>query len=216
MSLDNILMLGQGAKPTTDQSKIENGGDQHDIVPYIQGMWHPENNQWVGPITPSMLSDIGNPMTFGIGPPGLIGDLMTLLILKAAVNLSKTAHGQTILKDVAVKYLDTCSHLVTSLHASNASNPITAAMNNRFACSVYERIGLISPHNATTDRAWFDHLIGEQLLTDRAIAVMQQVSTWVSQTNYQTSESKGEKGISLGESGAGLGAIAKILGGVVP
>ena len=176
---------------------------QHDVVPYLDGIYNPELNQWVGPLTEFMLDDTGKLVTFGpaaLGIPSLIEGVILLVGIK---RLSETPDGRRIIKDIAIKYLDTIGRIIEEMSQSSSAHVISCAMNQYVACTIYQRLGLMSPHDATQTRAWLDHQIGEEIFTERLGFSLSTITTIVRSTGVKAE----------GESATGLAAFAKILAG---
>lgn len=185
---------------------------QHDVVLALQpGMvYNPELNQWVGPLTENMLDDTGKLITFGpASPVGLPSTIEAVVLLVALKRLSATPEGLRIIKDIAVKYLDTIGRIIEEMSQSSSAHVISCAMNQYVACTIYQRLGLMSPHDATQTRAWLDHQIGEEIYTERLGFGLSTVTTIVRSTNNSTAISP--SGYEQ-ESATGLAAFAKMLG----
>jgi hypothetical protein len=170
----------------------------------------PSLNQWIGPITEAMISDTGKIVTFGPAPIGLPSLIEAVILLVGIKRLSETPDGRKIIKDIAVKYLDTIGRILEESFQSSSAHVVSCAMNQYIACTIYQRLGLMSPHDASETRMWLDHQIGEHLLSTRLGDSMGMLTTLVRSTN--TSQATSPSGYSQ-ESAAGLGAFAKILGG---
>ena len=182
---------------------------QHDVVPYLDGIYNPELNQWVGPLTEGMLDDTGKLVTFGPSAIGLPSMIEAVLLLVGIKRLSETPDGRRIIKDIAIKYLDTIGRIIEEMSQSSSAHVISCAMNQYVACTIYQRLGLMSPHDATQTRAWLDHQTSEAMLTERSGNALGALTTLVRSTNNSsaTSPSGYEQ-----ESAAGLAAFAKVLG----
>lgn len=187
----------------------EGDPQQHDVVPHLDGVYNPELNQWVGPITEAMLDDKGKLITFGLTPIGYPSLIEAVVILIGIKRLSETPDGRKIIKDIAIKYLDTIGRIMEEMSQSSSAHVVTCAMNQYVACTIYQRLGLMSPHDATQTRAWLDHQTGEAMLTERAGFSLSTLTTLVRSTNTSTGATK--EGHET-ESAVGIAALAKLLG----
>ena len=69
--------------------------------------------------------------------------LENLMLAILVVKLSRTAEGTKHLKDIIIKYLDSCARIVESVEEACHSNWLTALNNQHIAASISHRIGLI-------------------------------------------------------------------------
>ncbi len=165
-------------------------------------------NNWVGPFTKDMLAEQNKIVTFGpapAGPASYIEGIVLLLGLKA---LGSTPDGRRIIRDIAIKYLDTIGRIIEEMSQSSTAHPITCAMNQYVACGMYQRLGLMTAHDATQTRAWLDHQTGDAMETERMGISLSAVSTIVGGTKITGGD---VPSFQLG--GAAKAASSKILGG---
>lgn len=163
-------------------------------------------NQWTGYVTKEDFDSNGNFVSLGPAPPGLISGLEGLMLIGLFRKLSETPHGQTVLRDVMVKYLSTIGSVIGNIYHAGSQNWLNGLVGNRVAVDIYARLGLMSPRDAMQERAWIDHQVGEMLSVQRLGMGLDAVTTMIS-----TSGSKETYGEGLEESGKGLGAMAGLL-----
>lgn len=180
------------------------------VYPNFEGLKYASNlNDWVGPFERYMISDAGK-MTFGIAPQGPMSDLEPLILLAALAKLGQTPDGRKIIQTIAVHYIDGLAKILVAMHQSSSSHVLTGIINQYIACAMYQRLGLMSPHDATQCRAWLDHQVGENLKVDYIMGAMGHITTLVNSTNESRSMG-GASGIT--ESAAGLAGIVKAIAG---
>lgn len=173
----------------------------------LQIDYKPELHNWIGPQTKLTLSDYGKLVTFGPAPPGYPSNVEAAVLLIALLKLGKTSEGLRVIQALGVKYLDTVGKVLTAISNTNASNFMTACINNYVACTIYQRMGLMSPHDAAQTRAWLDHQTGEYILSDRVMGSLGNLTTLVTSTSETTKEDDAVTKV------AGLAAIAKLFEG---
>lgn len=66
-----------------------------------------------------------------------------LFLVIALIQLGKTPEGQKIIRDIAIKYLDSCARIVESVESACHSNWLTALNNQHITATIAHRIGLI-------------------------------------------------------------------------
>lgn len=183
----------------------EHDAETHRIYKDLKGLdFDPSLNQWIGPITENMVSDTGKMVTFGPAPIGLPSIIEAVVLLVGIKRLSESPEGLKVLRDLGMEYLRTIGKVISTLSQSSSAHVISCAMNQYVACTIYQRLGLMSPHDAAETRAWLDHQTGEAMLTERAGQSLGALTTLVNSTTTGGGET--------GSYAAGLGAFAKILG----
>jgi len=139
------------------------------ISPAAQGRnpdgtpFSPDLNNWVGYLTDADVARENKLVALGPAPPGFAGELEGLILLVALVKLGKTPDGRAIIKDLALRYLKEISAVLQSVHLSSASNPYNCLINDYVCCRVFQRLGIMSAHDAVQSAAWIDHVMGEML-----------------------------------------------------
>lgn len=161
--------------------------------------YKPELHNWIGPMTEFRLSDTGKVVTFGPTPPGILSDLEAILLIVFLKKLMDKPDGAKIIRDIANEYLQTLGKIISTLSQSSSAHVISCAMNQYVACSIYQRLGLMSPHDATETRAWLDHQTGEAMTTERAGFSLGALTTLVNT-------------VASAETPQAIAAYAKILG----
>jgi hypothetical protein len=170
----------------------------------------PSLHNWIGPLHKDSLSDLGKFVTLGPAPPGEYSGLIEGLILIVGLKkLSETPEGVRAIRDIVVQYLKTMGTIMSTLSQSSSAHVISCAINQYVACTIYQRMGMMSPHDATQTRAWLDHQTGEAMLTERGGHALGALTTLVNSTSTQEAAPPGGSP----ESAAGLAAFAKILAG---
>lgn len=127
-----------------------------------------------------------------------------LALLLLIVKLSKTPEGIKTLKELAIKYLDSCARIVESVEDACHSNWLTALNNQHIAASIAHRIGLIDDGSYMKImehyRSVFDKMWEKSFIENTVGSIT---------TLVQGSKTAGA------ETGAtGLGALAAILKGL--
>lgn len=148
-------------------------------------------NNWTGYVTDADFDLIGNTLSLGPAPAGTFSQIEALLIVALARKLVETPHGQTMLRDIIVKYLESIAKVIGSIYHAGTQNWMNGLVGNRVAVDIYARMGLMSPRDAMLERAWIDHQIGEMLLTQRAGMGIDAVTTMINQAETQTAAEKG-------------------------
>jgi hypothetical protein len=84
------------------------------------------------------------------------------------------------------------------------------ALINQYACTnIYARMGLITSYDQIQTKTWLDHIYGEMLKKDYAMAAVQGITTMVDATSTSTSTTK--EGTTEKDRYAGLATLAKVL-----
>lgn len=177
-------------------------GKNPDGTPYS-----PELNNWVGYITAADVERENKLIALGPSPPGLSGTLEGLVLLLALKKLAQTPEGLRVIRDLGVQYLKSMATIMSTLSQSSSAHVISCAMNQYVACTIYQRMGMMSAHDAVETRSWLDHQVGEALKVEYTGQSLGALTTLVNST---TTQEAGEPGAAA-PSAAGLGAIAKIL-----
>lgn len=135
--------------------------------------------------------------------------LENMLLIGVIVKLSKTPEGLKVLRDVAVKYLDSCAKIIDSVQAASAQNWLTALNNQHMSAGIAHRIGLLDDgaYLKVVDhyRNVFDKMFTLAAITD----TLGSVGTLVQGSRTSTSER--EPWGSQAESAAGLGTLIALL-----
>lgn len=160
-------------------------------------------NQWTGFLTEKDFDYNGNIITLGAASPEY-SQIEAILLLALLNRASKTPEGMKAVFSLIHKYLDSITKVLDGLHMTSAANPYNNLINEYVAQPLYMRLGLISPRDATQNRAWLDHVM--KLFTDKSY--FETGITGLTTLVNSTRSSEGQ----YGESASGLGAIAKILG----
>lgn len=159
-----------------------------------------DDNQWTGFVDQGDFDRHGNFIALGPTPPGWPSQLSSIVLLLGFKKLSQTPEGVKAIQAIALEYLKSIGKIISTLSQSSSAHVISCAINQYVACTIYQRLGLMSPKDAMQTRAWLDHQTGEAMLTERAGFSLGALTTLVNSTT-----SGGE------ESATGLGAFAKIL-----
>ncbi len=122
-------------------------------------------NQWTGYLTNKDFDYNGNILTLGAAPPEY-SQIEAILLIALLNRASKTPEGQKQVFQLMHKYLDSITKVLDGLHFTSAANPYNNMINEYVAQPLYMRLGLISPRDATQNRAWLDHIMGEMLKRD--------------------------------------------------
>lgn len=187
--------------------------DEQPIEGYKLNPWNPGYTHWVGPLSKEQLSDWGKFITFGPAPPGLPSLIEAMALIGGLRTLSKTPQGIQVIKAIAIKYLDTVGKVLESLHHSSASNFYTAMVNEYVACTMYQRMGLMSPHDAVQSRAWIDHQIANILEKEYIFQGLGSITTLVTGTNESRSYTTSPSGSTQEtEKGSSIAALHDLVG----
>jgi hypothetical protein len=176
------------------------------ITPIDENWFRFDVNDWTGYLKKGNFDSNGNYLSLGPIPPGMYSGIEAVLVFAMLKKFAETPKGQTLIRDIIRDYLKTIGGIVESLHDGGKQNWLTGLVNSRVSCAIYERLGLMSPMDATQNKAWIDHQIGEEIFTQRMGQGIQGVTTLVGGTKTDRYTK------TTGSSGAGLGAIAKMLG----
>ena len=94
------------------------------------------------------------------------GQTLTLenaLLVALIMKLSKTPEGLKTLEGLAVKYLDSCARIVSSVEGACHSNWLTALNNQHIALGICHKLGLVGDHSYIKTmehyRAVFDKML---------------------------------------------------------
>jgi hypothetical protein len=113
------------------------------------------------------LDDMTNYMIFN---PLLLSaesqDLEMIALLLFGAKLSKTPEGLGIIKDLAIKYMDTVGKIISNLEKSSASNWLTACVNQMLCAKVMRRMGIITSSDLATYQSTLNWIIGGMIVKD--------------------------------------------------
>lgn len=126
-------------------------------------LFSPDLNNWVGSLTEADVARENKLVALGPAPPGMAGQLEGLILLVALMKLGKTPDGRAIIKDLALRYLQEVGSILRSVHLSSSANPYNCLINDYVCCRVFQRLGIMSAHDAVQTAAWIDHVMGEML-----------------------------------------------------
>jgi hypothetical protein len=136
-------------------------------------------------------------------------DLETLLLVVYVAKSMKTDDGRKDVKDIVLKYLGSMEKVISSMQKAAAGNVLTALINQYACTNIYARMGLITSYDQIQTKTWLDHIYGEMLKKDYAMAAVQGITTMVDATSTSTTkEGKTEKA-----DYAGLATLAKVFSG---
>lgn len=127
----------------------------------------------------------------------------TLGLLALAARFSKTPDDRKMLKEIIIKYLDSCARIIESVQDASHSNWLTALNNQHIAAAISHRIGLID------DGGYLKILDHYRNVFDR-VANIEILSTTLGGVTTLVQGSKISSG-EAGMSGQGLGSLAVML-----
>jgi len=173
------------------------------------GTWNPDDfspdlQQWVGTLLPADRERENKLVALGPAPPGLAGKVEGLILLVLVSRLSKTPEGLKILKDWGTSYLNNIGKIITGISTSSAANVYNCLINQYVAVRIYQRMGLMSAHDAVQTAAWLDHAMGEMIKAGYFKESIGGLTTLVNATS--------ETGLG-GERSVGLASLAKLFSG---
>lgn len=119
------------------------------------------NNHWTGYLTSKNFDYNGNWMTLSPLPPGEMSAIQGLLLYATLFRLGK--EQPEVFRGIIADYLSTISSVVQSINAGSEQHPITGLTNTYRSAAIFERLGLISPRDATQLRAWTDNIMNTML-----------------------------------------------------
>jgi hypothetical protein len=170
--------------------------------------FYPTDTNWTGILQKADVERENKLVALGPAPPGAAGKVEGYIFLALIVKLSKTDKGLTILREWGKAYLNNVGKIISGISTSSAANVYNCLINQRVAIPLYQRMGLISSHDAVQAAAWVDHVMGEMLLAGYFKESIGGLTTLVNATS--------ETGLG-GEKSVGLASLAKLFtGGVMP
>jgi hypothetical protein len=173
------------------------------------GIWDVfEENAAPKIVTERDLDRKGNILTFGPVAQEY-SDLETLLLVVYFAKSMKTDDGRKDVGLILVKYLESMEKVITSMQKAAAGNVMTALINQYACTNIYARMGLITSYDQIQTKTWLDHVYGEMLKKDYAMAAVQGITTMVDATSTSTSTTK--EGTTEKDRYAGLATLAKVL-----
>lgn len=135
--------------------------------PFDENAFSPDANNWVGTVRVGIDDARENKLVaLGPAPPGFAGQIEGLVLLVALKKLSETPEGIKVIRDLAIEYLREVGGILKGLHLSSSANPFNCAINGYICVRVYQRLGIISAHDAIQTCAWIDHYFSEMLKKD--------------------------------------------------
>lgn len=164
----------------------------------------PDLHQWVGSLKKADVERENKLVALGPAPPGLAGKLEGVLLVLVIARLSKTPEGLRILRQWGVSYLNNVGKIISGISTSSAANVYNCLINQYVAVRIYQRMGLISAHDAVQTCAWVDHVMGEMLKAGYFKASIGGLTTLVNATS--------ETGLG-GEKSVGLASLARLFAG---
>jgi hypothetical protein len=164
----------------------------------------PDLHQWVGSLTKADVERENKLVALGPAPPGFAGKAEGMIFLLLIARFSKTPQGMRILRDWGTVYLNNIGKIITGLATSSSSNVYNCLINAYKEVRIYQRMGLMSAHDAVQTCAWVDHVMGEMLKAGYFKESLGGLTTLVNATS--------ETGAG-GEKAVGLASLAKLLAG---
>ena len=172
---------------------------------YDPTKFSPDLQQWVGYIESGVDDARENKLVaLGPAPPGLAGKLEGIVLLVAIARLSKTPEGLKVLREWGTHYLDNIGHIIRGISVSSSSNVYNCLINQYVAVRIYQRMGLMSAHDAIQTCAWCDHVMGLMINKGYFSESLTGLTTLVNATS--------ETGAG-GEKSVGLASLAKLFSG---
>lgn len=162
----------------------------------------PDLHNWVGSLVKADLERENKLVALGPAPPGRAGKYEGLLLVGLILKFSKTPEGMRILREWGVAYLNNIGAIIRGISTSSAANVYNCIVNQYTAVRIYQRMGLISAHDAVQTCAWCDHVMGEMLKKEYFKESIGGLTTLVNATT--------ETGVG-GERATGLASLAKLL-----
>ena len=126
--------------------------------------------------------------------------LENLFLVVAIVKLSKTPEGMKHLKDIIIKYLDSCARIIESVQDACHSNWLTALDNQFITATIAHRIGLVDDGGYIRIVEHYRGVFDKMLISDVALGTLSGVTTLV-----QGSKAPGQYGAE------GIGGLATTL-----
>lgn len=178
----------------------------------VGGVWNsdefsPDYQQWVGNLLPQDRERENKLVALGPAPPGFAGKAEGVILLMLIARLSKTPEGLRILGEWGKSYLNNVGKIISGISMSSAANVYNCIINQYVAVRIYQRVGLISAHDAVQTAAWCDHVMGEMLKAGYFKESIGGLTTLVNATSVTGT------GKTAGPSWIGLAGLSKILSG---
>ena len=170
----------------------------------------PDLHNWVGYLTKADTERENKLVALGPAPPGLAGKLEGYLLVVVIAKLLKTPGGLRVLNNWGVEYLKAVQAIISGISTSSSANIVNCIVNQYVAVRIYQRMGLMSAHDAVQTAAWCDHVMAEMIKAGYFKEAINGLTTLVNATSVTGA---GEK---TGPSWAGLAGLAKVMGGAVP
>jgi hypothetical protein len=165
----------------------------------------PDLDQWVGYIESGVDDARENKLVaLGPAPPGLAGRLEGPILLVIIARLSKTPEGLKVLREWGTHYLDNVGAIIKGIAVSSSANVYNCLINQYVAVRIYQRMGLMSAHDAIQTAAWVDHVMGLMITKGYFSDTLTGLTTLVNATS--------ETGAG-GEKSVGLASLAKLFSG---
>lgn len=188
-SVKSWIDLEEAGSGTSDEANLFFSPDLHNWVGYLEAADTARENKFVA---------------LGPAPPGLAGRLEGVLLVVALARFSKTPEGMRILNNWGIQYLKAIQVIINGLATSSSANPLNCLFNGYLSVRIYQRLGLISAHDAVQTAAWFDHCFAELLKKSWFDSGIGGLTTLVNATSVTGGKAP---------SWEGLAALGKILGG---
>lgn len=164
-------------------------------------VFSPDLHNWVGYLIKADQERENKLVALGPAPPGTAGKIEGVLLLVLINRLSKTPEGLRSLREWGVQYLKSVGKIIEGISTSSAANVYNCIVNQYVAVRIYQRMGLISAHDAVQTCAWCDHVMGEMLKAGYFKESMGGLTTLVNATS--------ETGLG-GERSVGLASLARL------
>jgi hypothetical protein len=168
-------------------------------------IFSPDWNQWVGRLKQGVDDARENKLVaLGPAPPGTAGKVEGFILLALIARLSKTPQGLKILNNWGIHYLDAMKEIIKGISVSSAANVYNCLVNQYAAIPIYQRMGLMSAHDAIQTKAWVDHVMGLMITAGYFKDSLGGLTTLVNATSITGA------GKTAGPSWEGLAALGKL------
>jgi hypothetical protein len=167
-------------------------------------VFSPDFNMWVGLLSPADRARENKLVALGPAPPGFAGKVEGLVLLVLIKKLLQTPEGVRTFGELAKAYLNNVGKIITGLSTSSAANVYNCLTNQYVAIRIYQRMGLVSAHDAVQTCAWVDHTMGNMIRMGYFKEGIGGLTTLVNASS--------ETGLG-GERSVGLASLARLLGG---
>jgi hypothetical protein len=183
---------------------LPGGGSPGDNAPSgTDQYFSPDLHNWVGYLEKADLERENKLIALGPFPPGMSGKFEGFLFTVLLIKLSQTPEGLKVLDTWGRAYLQNLGRIISGIAQSSSANVYNCLINQYVAIRLYQRMGLISAHDAVQSAAWVDHVMGEMLKAGYFKDTLQGLTTLVSATTMATTPT--------GESTSGLATLGRIL-----